>query len=592
MLRNCLNIIKDTMSKSKRDEKDINLIKGGRSFYYTLIICLSVFILAIALLIGAFNRLISRHDQHLSGEICTIMSEKMNSSIEFLTQTTQGMASVLSAQAFISPDEIYQTLKEYPKADYLSVGFIDASGNLYATAEEEAEFNKWHLFNTAQEADPVSMSAPYRSSVYGLPVITMFSVFEYGNGLRGYMFTTYMLRELQEVAVTQSLGDDIEIWLMDAGSANIIQCAGADEHATGSWTNAYLTMQNVNKEDRSIYNDWLNRVRSLEDNIGISYSISDTIYSQHCSRISSMPGWYVVVRIPSKALSTTMNTFRNYVLIFLAVLLIAVIVLITNMYRLSQRDNEMLNSLSIHDPLTGALNRRAFDFAAEKWLSRGHDCALIFFDIDYFKQVNDRFGHDAGDRLLVAFCDILKANFSEDGIISRFGGDEFVVLTNTDTIDSVNTGLNKTTDDVHAINIDDEKQNSGDFAISFSAGAARFPQDADNLSALKKCADTALYETKEKGRNGYLWFTDVFAGPEPEEIITVTDIAEDPLLQLIGDNKSPNTLLEDTQPLQEQQDSTQTPSMHGENAGTKKVVRKVIRKKIVKKVVKKAPSGD
>lgn len=568
---------------NKRDEKDINLIKGGRSFYYTLFICLAVFMLAITLLIFAFNRLISRHDQHLSGEICTIMSEKMNSSIDFLTQTTQGMASVLSAQAFMSPDEIYETLKEYPKADYLSVGFIDASGSLYATAEEEAEFNKWNLLDIAREADPVSMSAPYRSSVYGLPVITMFSVFEYGSGLHGYMFTTYMLKELQEVAVTQSLGSDIEIWLMDAGSANIIQCAGADEHATGSWTNAYLTMQNINKEDRPIYNDWLNRIRSLEDNIGISYSVGDTIYSQHCSVISSMPGWYVVVRIPSKALSATMNTFRNYVLVFLAVLLIAVIVLITNMYRLSQRDNEVLNSLSIHDPLTGALNRRAFDLAAEKWLSRGHDCALIFFDIDYFKQVNDRFGHDAGDRLLVAFCDILKTNFSENGMISRFGGDEFVVLTNADIIDSVNTGLKKTTDDVHAINIDDEAYNSGDFTISFSAGAARFPQDADNLSSLKKCADTALYETKEKGRNGYLWFADAFSGPEPEEVITVTDIPGDPLVQTDIDAGSDNTLIKDTLPPQEQTGSA-------ENMGAKKVVRKVIRKKIVKKVVKKVPS--
>ena len=591
-MKNCLSIIKDAMSRNKKDEKDINLIKGGRSFYYTLFICLTVFMLAIALLIVAFNRLISRHDQHLSGEICTIMSEKMNSSIDFMTQSTQSMASVLSAQTFSSPDEIYETLKGYKKADYLSIGFIDAYGSLYATAEEEAEFNKWHLLDTARKADPVSMSAPYRSSVYGLPVITMFSVFEYGGGLRGYMFTTYMLKKLQEVAVTQSLGDDIEIWLMDAGSANIIQCAGADEHATGSWTNAYLTMQNVNKEDRPIYNEWLNRATSLEDNIGISYSIGNTIYSQHCSVISSMPGWYVVVRIPSKALSATMNTFRNYVLVFLSVLLIAVIVLITNMYRLSQRDNEVLNSLSIHDPLTGAFNRRAFDLAAEKWLSRGHDCALIFFDIDYFKQVNDRFGHDAGDRLLVAFCDILKANFSEDGIISRFGGDEFVVLTNTDTVDSVSEWLKKTTDDVHALNIDGEKNDSDDFMFSFSAGAARFPQDADNLSALKKCADTALYETKEKGRNGYLWFADVFTGSEPEEIITVTDIAEDPLEQTDTDTKPDDMLIKDKLPQQEQNSSTKAVILREEKTGTKKVVRKVIRKKIVKKVVKKAPSDD
>lgn len=569
MLKKYLCIIKDIMSRIRKDEKDINLIKGGRSFYLTLFICLAVFMLAIALLITAFNRLISSHDQHLSGEICTIMSEKMNSSIEFMTQTTQGMSSVLSAQSFSSPDEIYETLKEYPKADYLSVGFIDASGNLFATAQEEAEFSKWHLLDTAAKADPVSMSAPYRSSVYGQPVFTLFSDFEYGTGVHGYMFTTYMLRELQDVAVTQSLGDDIEIWLMDAGSANIIQCAGADEHATGSWTNAYLTMQNVNRDDLGIYRDWLDRVRSLEDNIGISYSIGDTIYSQHCSRINSMPGWYVVVRIPSRALSATMNTFRNYVLMFLAVLLIAVIVLITNMYRVSQRDNEVLNSLSIHDPLTGALNRRAFDLASEKWLARGRDCALMFFDIDYFKQVNDRFGHDAGDRLLVAFCDTLKENFSDDGIISRFGGDEFVVLTYMTGTDEITARLAKTTKDVHAIDLNNDRQDGDNFMISFSAGAACFPKDADNLSALKKCADTALYETKERGRNGYLWFADVFSGTESEEIITVTDTS---------DTSEPDTAGAD---------------MPVSNTGApapKKVVRKVIRRKVIKKVVKKPTS--
>ncbi|MCR5508233.1 MAG: GGDEF domain-containing protein [Lachnospiraceae bacterium] len=518
MKRKAGNVIRP---KNTNDEKDISFIKGGRSFYMTLILCLIIFFAAIALLIAAFNRLISRHDQKLSGEICTLMSEKMNSSIEFMTETTHGMASVLSAQAFNSPKDIYNVLKGNTKADYLSVGFIDAAMHIYATPEEMEEFEKWELLETAKVAHPVSMSAPYRSSVFGQPVITLFSDFQYGNNQRGYMFTTYLLKDLQEVAVTESLGDKIEIWLMDANSANTIQCVGADEHATGSWTNAYLTMQNVSRKDVNVYEDWLKRVRNLEDNIGTSYSTSETFYSQYCSKISSLPGWYVVVRIPGDALSATMTAFRTYIFLFLAVLLVVVIVLIGNMYRLSKRDNEMLKSLSIHDPLTGAFNRRAFDLAAEKLLFRGKNsgrsCALIFFDIDYFKQVNDQFGHDAGDQLLIAFCDALRKNFSDTGIIARFGGDEFVVLTEMENIRAIASKLDQTTEDVHAIDLNDDKHEGRGFMISFSAGAANFPDDSADLSGLKKCADAALYETKEKGRNGYLWYSEIGSSAPPKK---------------------------------------------------------------------------
>ncbi|MCR5001707.1 MAG: sensor domain-containing diguanylate cyclase [Lachnospiraceae bacterium] len=561
--------------RKKKDQYELNLIKGGSSFYLTLVICLIVFFGAIAMLISAFDNLISRHDQQLSGEICTIMSEKMNASIEFMTESAKSMTSVLSAQEIDSLDDIYSTLKAYKKGEYLSIGFVDSSGEIFATDEEKEEFEKWKLMNTAVHANPVSMSAPYRSSVYGQPVITMFADFEYGSYSRhGYMFITYLLKDLQEIAVTESLGDDVEIWLMDAESANIIQCAGSDEHSLGSWTNAYLSMQTIDKADVPTYSAWLDSVRQLNDNIGISYSINDVYYSQYCSKINSMPGWYVVVRIPSNTLSATMNTFRNYVLVFLAVLLIVVIVLIANMYRLNKRESKMLTSLSIHDPLTGALNRRAFDLAAEQLLSRGRDHALIFFDIDYFKQVNDRFGHDAGDRLLVSFSESLKNNFSKSGIISRFGGDEFVVLTEMNDQEVINGLLKKTTEEVHSFDLNDRDKDDREFIISFSAGAARYPADADNLSALKKCADTALYETKERGRNGYLWFTDVFSGTESEEIITVTDVID-----------------EDTKVSEPSAEAPAGPDpLHaGEvKEPAKKVVRKVIRRKIVKKVVKRS----
>ncbi|MCR4691436.1 MAG: sensor domain-containing diguanylate cyclase [Lachnospiraceae bacterium] len=494
--------------KKKRQlkQKEISLIKGGHAFYITLLICLVVFITAITLLIASFNRLISTHDQNLSGEICVLLSEKMNSSISSMTNSAADVASVISAQKESSPEKIYTLLKENPDKNYLSAGLLDDSGKLYATDAEAAEFQKWQLRETASLADPVSMTMPYRSTLYGQPVVSVFSRLSYGGEQEGYLFFTYPLSDLQKLATTAVLENDIEIWLMNASSANIIQCAGADAHAVGSWTNAYLAMQNIDSKDRNTYRLWISEVRKGEDKVGISYSIEDTFYSQFCSKLESMPGWYVVVRLPSHALSATMNSFRNNVLYFLAVLLLVMIFLIANLYLRSQRENEMLNKLSIHDPLTGALNRRAFEFAAEQRLTRGPDAALIFFDIDFFKQVNDRFGHDAGDKLLVAFSQALQKNFAETGILSRFGGDEFVVLADLESKDALSAILAKAKEDVHAITIDDSKTDSTGFTISFSAGAACFPQDAGDLNGLKQCADAALYKVKESTRDDYKWF--------------------------------------------------------------------------------------
>ena len=499
----------NTRSKDNNIGQDIQLIKGGRSFFMTLIICLAVFLGATGVLILAFNRLISRHDQYLSSEICTIMSEKMNSSIESMTEAADDMASMLSAQNYESPEDIYAAIKNNVKSDYLSASFIDETGEKYATEEEIAEFNKWELLKTAALADPVSMSAPYRSSVYGQPVITMFTNFEYDNGRNGYMFITYTFKELQKVAVTESLKNDVEIWLMNAESGNIIQCAGPDEHAIGNWTNAYLSMKSINEKDIPTFTAWLERIRHLENNIGITYSLDNTFYSQHCSCIKSMPGWYVVVRIPSNTLSATMHKFRNYVISFLAVLLVVVIVLIANMYRISKRDNELLERLSTHDPLTGVLNRRAFNIAAGKWILRKKDSALIFVDLDYFKQVNDQYGHNFGDKVLVTFSDALKKNFSDSSIISRFGGDEFVVITEMNSVEDITSRMRQIEKDVSDITLTKDNNEQINYSISFSSGAARFPYDADNLPLLMKMADNALYEVKERGRNGSLWYADL-----------------------------------------------------------------------------------
>ena len=490
-----------------KKKSDIRFIQNdNKSLYYTLVICLIVFITAISILVFAFNRLISDHDQYLSGEMCTLLSEKVNNSIDSMTESTRSISMTLSAQRFDNPSSVYNRLKNYRKFDFMSIGFIDENGVIYASKEEIAEFEKWELSEIAKTANPVSISVPYRSSIYGQYVITIFSEVEYGDFQKGYLFTTYLFKTLQDIVATKTLVNDIEIMLINAESANIINCVGVDKQAAGSWTNAYLSLQSINENDRQVYIDWLNRMFNGEGDIGLSYKIGDVRYSQYCTPLSSMLGWYISVKIPDRALSTTMHTFRNYVLAFTLVLLVIVFILIMNLYRLSERQAKVLEHLSIFDPLTGAFNRRAFDIAAENMLKKCKKCALIFFDIDYFKQVNDTFGHDSGDKLLKDFAGILNETFVDNSIVSRFGGDEFVVLTEFDSSDDVNSKLKDVAIATTKINLGDFEKVESFPELHFSAGAAGFPADAEELSALKKCADLALYKVKENGRNGFDWY--------------------------------------------------------------------------------------
>ena len=494
--------------KQDKNKTDLSYLKSGTSFFITITVFVVIVLIATTFLIAAFNTLITNHDKNISREICNLISEKMNNSIRYMTDSAQNMSSVLSAQDFTSPAEIYEKLIGENSGSYVSVGFIDVNEQIYATEQELMEFEKWNLLSIARLADPVSISAPYRSGTTGQPVFTMFTDFTYNHGTKGWLFVTYPLREIQSIASTQSLKEETEIWLMNAESANIIQCAGASEYSIGSWANAHLAMGDINAEYRPLYDEWRKKMLRGEPSAGLTYHIEDVSYMQVYSDIEYMPDWFVVVRIPSSALSATMSQFQNDVIIFIAVFVLVTLLLFIVIQKRNAEEKDMLEQLSIHDPLTSVMNRRAFDFAAEQRLNRSpkKEACLLFFDVDYFKQVNDRFGHEAGDKILIEFSAALKKHFGQLGIISRYGGDEFVVLIDTASKEKITALLNDLMVDVHNIRpTDDEEKNKG-FMLSFSAGAACFPENAESLAKLEQCADSALYIVKERGRNGYEWY--------------------------------------------------------------------------------------
>jgi len=163
--------------------------------------------------------------------------------------------------------------------------------------------------------------------------------------------------------------------------------------------------------------------------------------------------------------------------------------------------------LAHHDTLTGLPNRALLqsrmEFAVTVATRRNQRAALLFVDIDHFKQINDTMGHAAGDALLQEVARRIRAAVRADDTVSRLGGDEFVVLLpHVDGAPDASVVAEK----VLAACSQAVGLENGAMTISFSIGISVFPDDATDAESLLRNADTAMYEAKMQGRNGYRFF--------------------------------------------------------------------------------------
>jgi diguanylate cyclase len=157
---------------------------------------------------------------------------------------------------------------------------------------------------------------------------------------------------------------------------------------------------------------------------------------------------------------------------------------------------------SLTDPLTGVTNRRGFFQMGERVLMRSRlanqPAALIMFDLDRFKSINDKFGHGTGDEVLVAFCRLAIAQLRANDLFGRIGGEEFAsLLPDTRRQDALWLA-----ERVRAA-VETASHSVGEHTIraTVSVGVALSNDATADLTGLLKAADQALYRAKEAGRN-------------------------------------------------------------------------------------------
>ncbi|WP_431703189.1 GGDEF domain-containing protein [Pseudomonas sp. BR20] len=181
----------------------------------------------------------------------------------------------------------------------------------------------------------------------------------------------------------------------------------------------------------------------------------------------------------------------------MAIMLIALSMTGSERYRREQQ----IARLAARDPLTALYNRRALDLRAPRLLaqvSAQQPGALLLIDIDNFKSVNDLHGHTAGDRVLIALSEMIRAVVPRGALAARLGGDEFVILLNpasTEQIVELGSSLREQFQQLAAQTF------ATPAPVTLSIGATLFDQPPASLAALIEQGDTTLYESKRGGRD-------------------------------------------------------------------------------------------
>lgn len=211
-------------------------------------------------------------------------------------------------------------------------------------------------------------------------------------------------------------------------------------------------------------------------------------------------GWRVVTAITNRELSLDLNdraqVLRN-LFVRLCILFVLTMIFVTLVMRalFARRMGDLEREAST-DPLTGLLNRATFERRVEACLNERKEGLLAVFDLDNFKQINDRHGHPAGDAVICRVGDLLRKGLPENSLFGRLGGDEFVLF--LPRITSSEAGIPCLDELLNRIRGDELLRR---YAVTASMGVSVAPQDGRVFPMLYRCADVALYASKRFGRN-------------------------------------------------------------------------------------------
>jgi diguanylate cyclase (GGDEF)-like protein len=260
--------------------------------------------------------------------------------------------------------------------------------------------------------------------------------------------------------------------------------------------NIILTQQ---KEIKYIQNELLQKEYISQSGLEIFSTISKNIYylnKLYYKNLSRLSNFY----------SDKINQKNNLKMIIILVGIGSIIIVVLiNLFYFSkiQKYIAKVEHLNIVDPMTGLYNRRFLENYVEKFISRAEReqgyFSILMIDIDFFKKVNDTYGHDIGDKVIISVAQTLQNNIRKSDLAIRYGGEEFMVLLHYANADAAKKVATKIKDIFESTIF--QATNKEKFQKTLSIGIAEFPKHTKDIWESIILADSALYVAKTTGRN-------------------------------------------------------------------------------------------
>lgn len=431
--------------------------------------------------------------------ITSLYAEKMNESMEYLQNYAQEDVSLIQASREKSPEDLLATLQNtIDETIFCDIGLILKNQEILGNECAISDLQKKDLDQQAQNAQDSFFSDPYRSSKTGSMIITIFVPVTDSDKIQT-LYTSVMIEDLRQLGVYDLLRGKISVHLLKANSENFITCISPDSDTAGNWNNLLLQQKYFRYTDDYTYHQWIKDMRSGKEEGRFAAEIKGEASTISYRSISNMPGWYVVVELTNKNISNLTQHFSIWGGVYGSILVGFTILYMLTILFLEKKDKKRYIGLSAQDPLTGLLNRRAFQAAMEDALLKKRSGFFIFIDVDNFKIYNDNYGHNNGDICLVHFAKAMQQCFPDGTLLGRYGGDEFVVYLKDSRLDTVQTYMKDFQKKISHLTLPTGEE----VTLTASAGGAAFPEHGEDFISLCRSADVALYDVKRNGKAAF-----------------------------------------------------------------------------------------
>ena len=219
--------------------------------------------------------------------------------------------------------------------------------------------------------------------------------------------------------------------------------------------------------------------------------------------------WMLCYLVPQSKAQEEFQFIGNKEVILFAVIGVGVITFFILIFQRTSMKQKKMREIASRDGLTQLYNKAGTEQRIKEWLHSDRSKAgavLMMMDVDYFKQINDTYGHAVGDRVLYKVGHLLKSSFRENDIVGRIGGDEFLIFMEGITSEEFAVRrMENLQQYLRELPIEELEEHT----LTCSMGAAFMPKDGTTFGELYKHADEALYTTKRSGRDGFRIYHEV-----------------------------------------------------------------------------------